>query len=65
MVSQAIIDAYKAAQQTITGYEPLRPIYDFCRSYDPALFKVRACVCVCVCVFVCVCVRLQGAHLHL
>jgi len=39
-VAQAIVHAYTAAHEAIAKYEPLRPIHEFCQSYDPVQFKV-------------------------
>ncbi|KAF5830265.1 dynein heavy chain, N-terminal region 2-domain-containing protein [Dunaliella salina] len=38
-VAQAIVHAYGAALEAVAKYEPLRPIHEFCQSYDPAMFK--------------------------
>jgi len=38
-VAQAIVHAYSAAHETVAKYEPLRPIHEFCQTYDPAMFK--------------------------
>jgi len=41
-VAQSIVQAYSAAHEAVFQFEPLRPIHEFCQSYDPAHFKVRA-----------------------